>query len=326
MSKQRIELDQVVREEGGKREGYLRIGRKPDGSWVSIPVIVIEGRAEGPTLLVDACAHGDEYEGAEAIIGLAASLDPSTLRGSFVGVPALNYDAFCACERISPIDSTNLNRIFPGNPRTFVTQRVAYAYTERLQKKADAIISFHGGGTVLHLEPLVGYQPQDDEVGRRTRELAQVFGTKVLWRMQNLPFEGVAAVEAKKLGIPSILPEIGSHCGRLYDRRKNIELCGAGIVNVMRHLGMLEGKPEPRPEQIDAELLYIHASDGGIHRLEKGIMERVKAGETLATVTDVFGRTVSTVAAPYDGIVLGFWSLPVIQPGDWSYLYGKILG
>ena len=38
-----------------------------------------------------------------------------------------------------------------------------------------------------------------------------------------------------------------------------------------------------------------------------------------------FGNIVSEVKAPYDGIVIGFWSLPVILPGEWSYLYGKIL-
>jgi predicted deacylase len=325
MSRGKIALDTVLRESEGRREGYIRIGMKPDGSWVSIPVTVVEGKGDGPLLLVDACAHGDEYEGAEAIIELARSIDPKRLRGTFVGVPALNFDAFCAAQRISPIDFVNLNRVFPGNPRSFISHRIAHAYTERLQKNSDFIISFHGGGTVLHLEPMVGYQPQDDEVGRKTRELAVAFGTKVLWRMQNLPFDGVASVEAKALGIPAILPEIGSHCSRLYDRRKNVDLCRDGIVNVMRHLDMLEGKPEPHPEQMDAELHYIHSDNGGIHRLGKAIMERAKRGEVLATVTDVFGEKLSEVAAPFDGIVLGFWSLPVIQPGDWSYLYGKIL-
>jgi predicted deacylase len=325
MEKYRIPLDRLVRGSEGRYEGFIHIGLNPDGSWVSIPVTVVEGKLGGPLILVDACTHGDEYEGAEAIIKISRGLDPATLRGTFVGVPALNLDAFSSNQRISPIDYTNLNRIFPGNPATYITQRIAHAYTERLQNKADFIISFHGGGTVLHLEPLVGYQPQDDEVGRMTRKMAQAFGTKVIWRMQNLPFDGVSSVEAKKHGIPAILPEIGSHCSRLYDRRKNVELCAQGILNVMSELDMVNKVAASPPAQIDIELQYLHTPHGGIHILEKGIMEKAKRGEVLATVTDVFGEVVSKIEAPFDGIVLGFWSVPVIRPGDWSYLFGKIL-
>lgn len=320
-----VELDEVTRQKGSKQEGYLHIARYPNGSWASIPVITIQGEKEGPVLLVDACTHGDEYEGAEAIIKIANSLDPKSLAGTFVGVPALNFDAFSFISRISTVDKINLNRIFPGNPDTFITQRIANCYMERLVKKADYIISFHGGGTVLHLEPLVGYQPPDDEIGERTFQLAKAFGTKVTWRMQNLPFAGVSAVEAKKLGIPAILPEIGSHCGRLYDRQKNVDLCADGIVNVMKEVGLLTGEVKPVPDQIDIELQYFHTRHGGIHKLMKKPLEMVKRGETLAEITDVFGHPVDEVIAPYDGVVIGFWSVPVILPGEWSYMFGKIL-
>jgi len=325
MRKNVIKLDQVVQTNSGRQEGLLYVGLNPDGSWVSIPVIIVEGKKEGPVLLVDACTHGDEYEGAEAIINIARSLNPKEFKGTFVGVPALNFDAFSFNRRISPIDNTNLNRVFPGNPNTYITQRIAHAYMEKLVKKADFNISFHGGGNVLHLEPLVGYQPQDDERGKISKKMAQAFGTKVPWSLQNLPFDGVLAIEAKKLGIPAILPEIGSHCSRLYDRQKNIELSTNGILNVMKVVGMLQGEIEQISGQIDVELQYFHTDNGGIHKIEKNVMERVKEGEVLATITDVFGNIVSEVKAPYDGIVIGFWSVPVILPGEWSYLYGKIL-
>jgi hypothetical protein len=39
----------------------------------------------------------------------------------------------------------------------------------------------------------------------------------------------------------------------------------------------------------------------------------------------VFGNVIEELKAPYDGVVIGFWSVPVIRPGDWWYLFAKIL-
>ena len=318
-------LDEVVADSGSRQEGFINVARSPNGSWVRIPVIIIRGSAAGPVLLADACTHGDEYEGAEAVIKVAQALDPKALKGTFVGVPALNYDAFCANSRVSPLDGTNLNRIFPGNPNLFISHRLANTYMERVIKQADYLISFHGGGNVLHLEPIVGYRPPADSVGKTAQKLARAFGAPTIWRMQNLPFDGVSALEAGKLGVPAILPEIGSHCTRHYDRERYVNMCATGIQNVMKALGMLEGNVPETPGQIDAELHYIHCSAGGIHIPVKKAKERVKAGETLAVITDVFGHQTAEVTAPFDGFVVGYWSVPVINPGDWSYLYGKIL-
>lgn len=323
---QGLNLETILKKRGIKTDGFVNIAIKPDRSYVRIPIFVITGEEAGPTLLVDACTHGDEYEGAEAIIKVARQLEPAGLKGNFVGIPALNLDAFSAVSRISPLDSTNLNRIFPGNPHSFITPRVADKYIQTFVKNADFIISFHGGGDVLYLESLVGYQPPEDELGKTTLGMAKAFGTQVIWRMQNLPFVGVSVIEAKKLGVPAILPEIGSHCSRLYDRQKNVELCANGILNVLSHLQITKEKHQTQvANRIDTELHYVHTDWGGIHTPLKNGMARVKKGEALAKVTDIFGELLGEVVAPFDGIVLGYWSVPVIQPGDWSYLYAKVL-
>ena len=323
---QDLNLEEALKTKGVKTQGFVNIAIKADRTHVRIPVFVITGEEEGPTILVDACTHGDEYEGAEAIINVASNLKPSDIKGTFIGIPALNFDAFNAVSRISPIDFTNLNRIFPGNPNSFITQRVADTYIQSFVKNADFIISFHGGGDVLYLESLVGYQPPTDDLGKKTYEMAKAFGTEVIWRMQNLPFNGVSVIEARKLGIPAILPEIGSHCTRQYDRQKNIEVCANGILNVMSHLGITREQHKTQvTSHIDTELHYVHSDFGGIHTPLKKSMGMVEEGEVLANITDVFGEELGKVYAPFDGIVLGYWSIPIIQPGDWSYLFAKLL-
>ncbi len=324
---QRIGLDTVVREQGARTDGYLDFATKPDGSRFRIPIIIVKGRSEGPVLLADACTHGDEYEGAEAILRIARELETREFAGTFVGVPALNFEAFGAISRSSTTDGLNLNRIFPGNPDTYITQRLADAYVKRVVKYADFVITFHGGGDVLHLEPIVGYLPAEDEAGKLSRNMARAFGAGYTWRMQNLPFDGVSVQAYRNLyGTPSILPEVGSHCDRLHGRDRAVGICRNGILNVMTGLGMLSGA-EPRPAEglRDVELHYLHASNGGLQTLHKKENELVRKGEILGTITDVFGGEIEVLRAPYDGVVIGFWSVPVIRPGDWWYLFAKVL-
>jgi len=324
--KDRIKLDEIVYSDHFRTDGFINFGIKPDSSNFRIPVSILEGFKQGPTLLVDACTHGDEYEGAEAIIKLINNMNAKDFSGTIVAVPALNFEAFANISRSSITDDLNLNRIFPGDSNKYITLRLADIYLNRIVRNVDCVITFHGGGDVLHLEPIVGYLPGQDDVSKKTYEMAKAFNAKYTWRMQNLPFEGVTVTTYKKMyNIPSILPEIGSHCDRLHNREENISKCYDGIINVMNYLGMVENNDMVIKESIDVELHYLHASNGGIQRQIKKENEIVEEGELLAEITDVFGNKIEELRAPYHGVVIGFWSVPVIRPGDWWYLFAKIL-
>ena len=68
----KIQLDVVVSQRKNRTDGFINYGQKADLSFYQIPVIIIEGGKPGKTLLVDGAMHGDETEGSEAIIKLAA--------------------------------------------------------------------------------------------------------------------------------------------------------------------------------------------------------------------------------------------------------------
>ena len=319
--KDKIKLDEIV-----YSDGFINFGVKPDLSNFRIPVSIIEGIKPGPILLIDACTHGDEYEGTEAIIKLINTIKPNELTGTIVAVPALNFEAFANISRSSITDEQNLNRIFPGDSTKYITLRLADIYLKRIVKFVDAVITFHGGGDVLHLEPIVGYLPGGDEVSKKSFEMAKIFNAKYTWRMQNLPFEGVSAIAYRDMyNIPCILPEIGSHCDRLNSREKNVGLCYDGIMNVMSYLEMIEERTQEKVDSMDVELHYIHANNGGIQRLLKKENDIVEEGEILGEIIDVFGNKIEELKAPYRGVVIGFWSISVIRPGDWWYLFAKIL-
>lgn len=324
--KDQIKLDEIVFENERRMDGYINFGIKPDNSKFRIPVTILKGGGEGPTLLVDACTHGDEYEGAEAIIKLVNKLYAGSFEGTLVAVPALNLEAFSNISRSSITDGLNLNRIFPGNGEQYITERLADIYLKRVVRNVDYVITFHGGGDVLHLEPIIGYLPGDDDVSKKTYEMARVFNGSYTWRMQNLPFTGVTSIIYKEMfGIPTILPEIGSHCDRLHNKDKNVDRCYDGMLNVMAYLNMIKDAGTEMKPAMDVELHYLHASNGGIQKQLKKENDIVEKGEVLAEIHDLFDNKIEELQAPYRGVVIGFWSIPVIRPGDWWYLFAKIL-
>ena len=139
----------------GVQHGFLRLPySRDDSAWgsVMIPLAVIRN-GSGPTALFAGANHGDEYEGPLALQELALELDPSNVRGRVIIVPFMNYPAFRAGSRTSPIDRGNLNRTFPGRPDGTVTEKIADYFTRTLLPQSDLVLDFHSGGRTLDFVP-----------------------------------------------------------------------------------------------------------------------------------------------------------------------------
>src|SRR5688572_6593572 len=80
----------------------------------SLDVFECVGQSSGPSVLVTAGVHGDEYEGPAAIAEAASWLSPLSLSGNVCMIPEANPFAFAAGTRTSPADGVNLARVFPG--------------------------------------------------------------------------------------------------------------------------------------------------------------------------------------------------------------------
>src|SRR3546814_14498100 len=105
-----------------------------------MPITVIRN-GDGPTALFTGGNHGDEYEGPIAILDLARSLEPAEIGGRVILLPMMNFPAVRSGRRTSPIDSGNLNRLFPGKPDGTITQKIADYVTTALLPLADVVRS-----------------------------------------------------------------------------------------------------------------------------------------------------------------------------------------
>lgn len=84
--------------------------------------------------------------------------------GRFGYRPALTGSA-----RLSPVDSANLARLFPGRPEGTYSERLAHVITHRLMRRADLLVDLHGAGAYYSMPAPCGHSWPGDEVSARSR-------------------------------------------------------------------------------------------------------------------------------------------------------------
>ncbi|MBN1330399.1 MAG: succinylglutamate desuccinylase/aspartoacylase family protein [Candidatus Heimdallarchaeota archaeon] len=96
---------------------YLNILEHPIGTIERLPIIIAQGKTEGPILWLTANIHGDEYTGIPVIHNIVNNLDLNSLKGAIVAIPTLNPAGSRTTSRYPYYDKKDPNRLFPdGNP------------------------------------------------------------------------------------------------------------------------------------------------------------------------------------------------------------------
>jgi predicted deacylase len=311
-------LDVGALSKGSKHTGWLTVATRPDGGDWRLPFLCVRGKQDGPTLVVVAGVHGDEYEGVEAIPQIFGQVDPDSLKGDLLMVPICNMPAYEAILRSSPIDGLNLARVFPGDPDGSITHRIAASVRENLIKQADFFIDLHSGGVTYNIPTLVGYTHDDGELGQRSLEAAKVFGAPILWG-HPLPLpEGRTISTAVGLGIPCLYTEAP---GGGIARPEDVACFGIGVLNVMKWMDMLPGDPERSP--IDYHFVgkgnldqVVSAPVAGYFRPEVQLLEKVTTGQLVGVIQDFFGKTIHETYADTEGHIIMLRRLHRVRVGD----------
>jgi predicted deacylase len=90
-----------------------------------------------------------------------------------------------------------------------------------------------------------------------------------------------------------------------------------GLRNMMRAAGMLEGRSEVfGARTVIASMKVVRATRGGLLHRKVRLNDVVKAGQLLATVTNLFGEVVEEILSPQDGPVVRVATLPAVSAGD----------
>jgi len=324
--------EELLKKRDYTEEGFIELAYLPDSSVVRMPYILICGKEDGPVLVAEAGNHGEEYYTTEAITHFARRVDKENLRGTVIALPCLNFLTFAYGIRINHVvdwSCQDMHRCYPGDKKSFLTKRIVAYYHDNILSRADYLVTFHDGGNCIQLSDYVGYPDLDNggELTKKCREMAFAFGAPIIYDMKGDDHPGIFSSSTKLLGLPSIMPELGGYSNS-QGRDETIKHCSDGILNVMRYAGMIDGemtKIDPERERVVVHNLYLRTNNGGILKPRKTIYDDVKAGEVLSEIYNVFGEKVDEVIAPKDGIVSGYWSYPMVQPGHWTVIFGAYL-
>jgi predicted deacylase len=305
----------------GKHSFFLELGKTGTGEQIGLPLLLAIGQNPGKTLVAIAAVHGDELEGVQAIHEVFAQLDPREMSGRFIAVPVANLPAFREVQRLSPIDSLNLARTFPGRKDGTVTERIAFYLAELIIREADFFIDLHSSGIAFQMPIMVGYDAGKGTAAEASKRAACQIGTPVLWGHPEIS-PGRSISSAADLGIPWLYMESPSG-GSV--SKVNLPYYVNGLLNLLGHLKIISREVEPAAPEIhlwgSGDLDRIQTvNNAGFFVSRVELMERVRMGQNIGIVRDLFGQTIEELNAQQDGFVALVRNCPVVNPGDAVFL------
>lgn len=293
---------------GTRSDLLLKVSESYTGDRLSIPVTVVNGARGGPVLFVTAAVHGDELNGIAVVRNLLGVVEPARLSGALICVPVVNVLGVQFHSRYLP-DRRDLNRSFPGSANGSTASRIAHTLMTEVVSKAHAGVDLHTAANRRMNVPQVRTDLSDPDA----RRLGLAFGAPFL--IDASVRNGSLRDAAAQVGVPVLTFE-GGQALRFED--DVIDVAQAGVLRVMAALGMIDEAPGPAVGRVreSDETHWVRADRGGILALEVGPGDDVAAGQPLWTVTGPFGRERAQQFSPYDGMVIGMTTLPLVNPGD----------
>ena len=291
----------------------LPVARLFTGGWLSLPVTVLHGAKlldgkTGPRLWLDAAIHGDELNGMEIIRRVLAVLDPARLAGAVIAVPVVNVFGFVQQTRYLP-DRRDLNRSFPGSPRGSMAARLAHLFMEQVVEKCGYGIDLHTGSQHRTNLPQIRGHLADPE----TRRIAEAFAAPMMYTAAEIT--GSLRAAARRRGVHLLVYEAGEP---LRFDEAAIRTGVDGILRVLSALGMwthFEEGPPPRSFEAE-EANWVRASHSGIFHYSVRLGDTVKRHQQLGFISAPWGDDAQPVKAPFEGIVIGYTSNPLVYRGD----------
>ncbi|MET0429842.1 MAG: M14 family metallopeptidase [Microvirga sp.] len=321
-----VEVGSARAEPGTMVRGAIPVTTLAGGSSIEIPVVIINGTKPGPVLWVDGAIHGDEPEGPLCCQILMREVKPEDLSGTLVLIPVINVAAYEAASRGNPLDtfSHDMNRIYPGRPNGYLSERVAYAHSEWMTKVADMEISIHSGGAHSFLAPAMFTDERPESV-----ELGTAMGPGWGCMMSSFNPTGSPMASMAKAGKVGITVEYGGRSHTSPDLFAKVgRVLADAVLNVLRHYRMLAGDAQYDQNRTKGSQEALLAPASGLFLAEPEIkfLTPMKKGDPIARIVNLFGDELASLTAPADGMIFGLRALPNVTTGDWCCFFNKVEG
>jgi predicted deacylase len=297
-----------------------------DAVRIEMPVGVVSGSAEGPTLIITGGLFATEYSGVEAASRMYRDFDPDTITGRVIIIPVITMDAFRfrtpmfgLNAGISPMDGRSLNSVFPGDPNGSATEVLAHYLFRELVVKSDYHIDLRGGDLAeSHLIHSIHPSNASGRVNRISEEMSRACGFEYFQSRRVDPRSLV--YEASQAGVPSIITQ----CGLGYKTQPEEDFINShiqAVTNNLKHLGMLDGSPvpHPNPRELSPDFDQLRATTCGVFQGIADQGDLLERGQLIGRVTALDGSVLEELHSPIDGVVHELLVRRVVFQGDLLY-------
>lgn len=313
-----------------KKHIHLASSRKEDFNIIfntekedhQLPICIINGKEKGAVFTIVAGIHGYEYPPIIALQEILNEINPKKLCGTLIILPIANIGAFYQrTPFLHPEDKKNLNKTFPGSPSGSISEQIANYITQNIIPNTDIFIDLHGGDANEDLVPFVCFydNPKNLENTKKARQLSEISGLPMIvsypYTISNKEPALYAFKQAVQLGKVSISIEAGK-LGNL--QSDNVTILKNAIYNILdfSKVYLIEQKTKQKEQKLFTQQMYISSPKKGIFYSKLKAGDFVRKGENLGYITDIFGKQLSNITTPTQGIILYKVGTPPINEGE----------
>lgn len=341
---------------GERRFGKLHVGYLAAGTPVTVPFQVIHGAMDGPVLCYESTMHGWEPVGAEIIRRAMLRIDPRELRGTIVCLPlavpmSVEFGGTVESSgmRVNPGDVLDINKVWPGKKKNgWLTEQIAHVIWNQAIKHCDYIVDMHDGtgsceelpvafphafppagkpplaggvadgtGSEISLEDTGLTRARMDEINGKIEGMAKAFGSRVIWWRENPINPSMLSGHCAIHGIIPLVVEAGGACALDYC----VDDGAVCLLNIARHLGMIDGELELPAEQLMVSNYVVYRSlEGGYYIPDPDVKlgDTVSQGQFLGEVLDpVTSEVRERCESPVNGIIVSRRVKLPMNPGGY---------
>ncbi len=221
--------------------------------------------------------------------------------GSVTILPVANPLAFRLGAKVSPLDSKDLDSVFPGDEHGTITERTAWEIWRRASQ-ADYIIHLKTGrqNCVSHV---VAMHREYIHVRNVASQIALPFTVQCSGQ------RGTLTTEAAHDGIPIVSIEMRGDVDQV-DSQAAVEVREA-ILNFMKLKEMISGEKIETAVTMTGRMQHINVETEGFFVPRVNLGETVQSGTVIGTVQDTFD-----VISPFDGVLISLSRMNYVFEGD----------
>ena len=328
--------------------GFIEAMELPTGTSDKIPVMIAQGKEDGPTFFLTANIHGNELTGVAVVHDVVNEELVKELKGTVVAIPTLNPTALRLYQRHPEYQDEDPNRQFPEGrfakpdeddedkkyPKPY--EQVANILYSIFEKYADYHLDIHNHSlrsVPYSIMDRIFYENEDDieeakALAEKQLGMIEAYGAGAMITADfppkkyiNLKYHrSLSGAVLNSLRIPAFTVELGSN-SVLYP-----EIIAGSVKatrNVLRWAGMLDSPKEeiteftvPVPEYRLRRIEHPRATKSGIVRLRVGPGEKVKKGQVIASITDIHGKPIGEglIKTEHDGYMIALRDRMTIYP------------